>query len=304
MLNPIYPILLFLALLAAGFFAARFLLLKSEVTRFVREVRESEKRGCREPIRVDSFGKTIISLANALNRHINLQRTLAEEYAEEKRSLSYIISGISHDFRTPLTAALGYLQLIEKNGGLSEKNREYLAVVREKNLYLKRLSDDFFEISRSDGGGEPPQWETVDLGKLLSETLLAQFGWISERGLQTRFEIGEPILLESDRHMLERILENLFSNAEKYAEKSLFVALSDEGEAVLLTVGNGCSPEEERDEVRVFEPFYRAASRSKSGAGLGLYVVKRLTERLGGSVGASVKPEEFTVTLRFGKMKR
>ena len=74
------------------------------------------------------FDKDIVKLAVKVNEHTDIQRKLGNDYEQSKKQLSTVISGISHDFRTPLTASLGYLQMIEKSGALSEKNAEYLAV--------------------------------------------------------------------------------------------------------------------------------------------------------------------------------
>lgn len=282
----------------AAVFALRYFSCKRQLRSFAKTVARSRDDGYRQPVKVDSFDPDIVALANELNAYIDAQRALLENYAREKQELTQIVSGISHDFRTPLTAALGYLQMIEKSGELSAKNQEYLAIAYEKNRYLKQLSDDFFALSKPENSAEAPKKERLDLSLLLSELLLLQYEWISAKGIKTDFRIAEGVFLESDAHLLTRILNNLFSNAEKYAETWLAVTLEQTKRAVLLRMENDCSEEFALDAEHIFEPFCRAPSRSKSGSGLGLYVVKCLVERLGGTVCAEADGRRFVLELR------
>lgn len=288
--------------LLTGYILLKSISLKRQLRGFAEEVRAHSDEEYGALVRVESFDKEITELADALNEHIRLRQQSAERNARERRELSNIISGISHDFRTPLTASLGYLQMIEKSGELTGSVKEYLGIAIEKNLYLKTLSDDFFEISKIDADSEnAPVREPVDLSKLLSERLLEQYEWITEKSLRTEFVIGEGIIAESDPHSLERIVTNILSNAAKYAEEFLEVRLTSDEHGAHLTVSNGFSACEEIDVNRVFEPFYRACSRSKEGSGLGLYVAKALCERLGCDITASSGNGTFTIKAEIPK---
>lgn len=286
------------------YFAVKYYTLKKQLRNFTAEMKRREKSDYNQPVKVEAFDKDAVALANALNEHVDIQRSLAESYILHKKELSNIISGISHDFRTPLTASLGYLQMIEKSGALQGANLEYLEIVTEKNKYLKQLSDDFFELTKLENNAEPAEKENINLSNLLSERLLEQYGWISANGLETDFNIEENILVNSDRHMLERILDNLFSNAEKYAVKKLGVTLKSENGFLLLQFYNDVSDKTEIDTEKVFEPFYRAASRSKNGSGLGLYVVKCLSDKLGYETRAFFDGELFTVEIRLNRFEK
>lgn len=286
-------------LVLAAVFAVKYFSCKRQLRSFAKTVARSRDNGYRQPVKVESFAPEIVTLANELNLYIDVQRKRSESYMHEKEDLTRIISGISHDFRTPLTAALGYLQLIEKSGELSPKNQEYLAVAYEKNRYLKQLSDDFFALSRLENSQEAPKKERLDFSTLLSEQVLEQYGWISEKKLQTHFQIPEGIVLESDPHLLKRILNNLFSNAEKYAEDFFSVTLEETEDTVILRIGNGCPEGIETEISRIFEPFCRAASENKNGSGLGLYIVKCISEQLGCTVSAEADGTQFTMELLF-----
>lgn len=273
-------------------------LLRRQLRRFTEEVTRRKDSDYHQPLKIDAFDRDIVPLANALNAHVAIQQALAEQYRADRTELSDIVSGISHDFRTPLTATLGYLQMIEKSGALHDKNSEYLAIAMEKNEYLKQLSDDFFALSKLDHTTEALSKERLCLTTLVSEAILEQYDWISSRGIQTLFSVADGVFVESDAHALQRILDNLFSNARKYTSSTIHVTLTAENDSALLCMET--DPEEGTvlDVSRVFEPFYRADARSKNGSGLGLYVVKCLADHLGATVSVSLSNGFFVIALR------
>ncbi len=243
------------------------------------------------------FQADFVELANALNAYTDKQKELELELAKDRERLNYVIAGISHDFRTPLTAAIGYMQMVDKSGDLQEKSQEYLDVALERTLFLKELSDAFFELSTMDANQETVQLTTVNLQKLLQDVMLEQFEWISEGGYQTNFQIPEQdVFIQGNEQYIKRILDNLFSNMQKYALSDIRISLSSQGGKTVLKVENDIE-ECNIDCTRVFEPFYKGESRSKSGSGLGLYVVKCLAEKMDMQVAASMEKQRFCVSI-------
>ena len=284
-------------LLLSAVLLRKYLSLKRNIRSFSRELEKLKDSGYSQPLKVSDFDKDIVELAVKVNEHTDIQRKLAMEYEESRRQLSTVISGISHDFRTPLTASLGYLQMIEKSGGLTGKSSEYLSIAMEKNRYLKELSDEFFELTKTESGGEELTYEEVNLSNILTETVLEQHEWISQRNISADIDIADGIIISTDSRSLTRILNNLMSNAQKYAVDSFAVSLSREGEQVRLSVENTVADSASVDIGRVFEPFYRMDSRTSKGSGLGLYVVKLLCGRLGWDVAAEINGDVFAVRI-------
>ena len=276
----------------------KWLTLKHNIRRFSQELEKLKDSDYRQPIKVTDLDGDLAELAVKLNEHTDIQRQLGVEYEQRKKQLGTVISGISHDFRTPLTAALGYMQMIEKSGGLSEKNAGYLDIAVQKNRYLKELSDEFFELTKMENGGTELNCEETDLSSMLTEAVLEQYSWIEKRKITAEFDITEGIVTKTDRHCAERILNNLMSNAEKYTADSFGAVLKREGGETVLTVYNGISEGESVDTERVFEPFYRMSARTAGGSGLGLYVVRVLCERLGWRVSAKEEKGRFFVEIR------
>lgn len=282
-------------LIAAAFFAARYFMLRREMRNYARHIRRRAGDGYAEPIKLESFDKGAQELAQALNAQLDRTRRLREENIRCKKELSDAVSGISHDFRTPLTAALGYMQMIERSGELSPANARYLATAIQKNKYLKELADEFFELNCIEGGEAPVQ-QTVALGALFAECLMEQYERINALGITPELSIDESVCVQGSETYLRRILQNLLTNAHKHARNRFGASLTESGGEVSLKVFNDCA-DEEPDITRVFEPFYKTAARGGSGAGLGLYVVKRLCERQGYCVSASLEAGIFTVEI-------
>lgn len=276
----------------------KYCALKQNLRRFSQEMEKLKDSDYRQPLKVTDFDKDLALLAVKVNEHTDLQRKLGADYEQEKKRLGTVISGISHDFRTPLTASLGYLQMVEKSGELSPENAEYLHIAAEKNKYLKALSDEFFELTKLESGQETLYTEPISLSRCLTETVLEQHGWVSARRIAAQFDIAEDIVIEADQRCLTRILNNLMSNAEKYASDRFSVTLGREGAQTVLRVSNTLADSTDVDISRVFEPFYRMRARTESGSGLGLYVVRQLCERQGWQAAASLENNVFTAEIR------
>lgn len=275
----------------------KYISLKKNIRHFSRELEKLKDSDYKQPVKVTDFDRDLVELAVKVNEHTDIQRKLGVGYEERKKQLGTVISGISHDFRTPLTASLGYLQMIEKSCELSDKNAEYMSIAMQKNRYLKELSDEFFELTKIENSSEELHLEEVNLSNLLTETLLEQHSWIADRNILTEFDIADGIIIRADVHCLTRILNNLMSNAQKYSADSFGAALKKDGERVMLRVSNTLEDCTSLNIDRVFEPFYRMDARSSGGSGLGLYVVKMLCDRLGWKARAQIIHETFEITL-------
>lgn len=282
----------------------------------------AEKTGARvefdmnAPVSVDYFSKEITDLANALNAYTDKAKKYNLDLVKEQQKLKNVMAGISHDFRTPLTAARGYLQLLDKKGAIGTDERKYYNIIIEKMDYLAMLSDAFFSVSKIEAGGEDIELHRVNITNLLTETLLGQYPWIEENGIRLTADIPEQdIYVMSNADCLMRIFNNIFSNARKYAETSLSISLKqadpeDKNNTsnknnkynknnYILTFENDM---ELRDEVysgRVLEAFYRGSSRTSEGSGLGLYIVDQLATRMNHKVEVEINKNIFKIILIF-----
>ena len=323
-------------------YSIRYLKMKAELGSFREQINEIRTTDREQPIKVASFGASSVELAKEINLLVEELRTAANRSAEEERRVRTIMAGVSHDFRTPLTAADGYLQMSEEllqgmlpvpgsvEQGTSDPERkeaadpgrqrelsdperkeaadpgrqrelselrDYLRIVTERVRYLKALSDEFFEVTYLDAKKELPL-ETVRFDTVLSEVILGQYDWMQEHKIDMRVDIPEEQLnVRGDRHYLERILENLFSNARKYTKSFLEVRVERKDSHILLSMRNDMDSAMQMDPAHIFEPFYRAKDRSGPGTGLGLYVVKELSKAMHFQIEGKAEKETFEVLL-------
>lgn len=282
----------------------------------------AEKTGARvefdmnAPVSVDYFSKEITDLANALNAYTDKAKKYNLDLVKEQQRLKNVMAGISHDFRTPLTAARGYLQLLDKKGSIGTDERKYYNIIIEKMDYLAMLSDAFFSVSKIEAGGEDIELHRVNITNLLTETLLGQYPWIEENGIRLTADIPEQdIYVMSNEDCLMRIFNNIFSNARKYAETSLSISLkqadpedknntSDKNNKYnknnyILTFENDMELRDEIYSGRVLEAFYRGSSRTSEGSGLGLYIVEQLAVRMNHRVEVEINKNIFKIILIF-----
>ena len=341
-------------------FVVRYCRVRAELRSFREQLNEIRTTDREQPIKVASFGAPTVALANEINLLVAELRSAVHRSEEEERRVRTIMAGVSHDFRTPLTAADGYLQMVEEilkrypteqesSGDAVERTvsagagelpqeamndlkeiRDYLRIVTERVRYLRSLSDEFFEVTYLDAKKGIPLSE-VRLDTVLSEVILGQYQWIEEGKIETRFQIPEEkISILADRHYLERILENLFSNARKYTKSFLEVEVTDGGphraqdpvdgkesggvpaekptgmsaetdDRVHFTIRNDIREYTELDKEHIFEPFYRAKGRTGQGTGLGLYVCKELAEAMHFRIEGNVTDGIFELTLSMPK---
>jgi signal transduction histidine kinase len=202
----------------------------------------------------------------------------------------------------------GYLEsTLSRDGAVQPELRADLETMRREVLRLQDLIEDLFSLSRAEVGRLDLRLTAVDVGAVAGRVVetAAPLAW-AQRQVRLLIDVApDAPPARADGQRTEQIVSNLLSNATRHTPPGGLVAVvvRSESEAVVLEVrdtGEGI-PEDELP--RVFERFYRGAESSSdgtSGAGLGLALVKELTEAMGGTVSASSTPGEgstFTVRL-------
>ncbi len=267
----------------------RYFLVKKQIRLFTAKIKEKTSTDSRETLKIFISDNDLSELADAVNKQFKKQDDFYASYLRDKEKTDYMVSGISHDFRTPLTSSIGYLQLLKKSGEIKDpKNTEYLDTVIEKNKYMKKLSDDFFDIAKM-GVENNKERELVDcnISGLLETSLLQFYDRIESKNMELTADIQKDIILKTDEHDMTRIFDNLLSNSIKYGMSKLKVRLRPDHLEVINDM-----QDKDLDVMRVFEPFYRSDSRSNEGSGLGLYIVKCLCDDMGYSINVD-KVEGF-----------
>ena len=248
------------------------------------------------------------SLYERLNQSMG-QLEEATERAEELNDLkSSFVSTVSHELRTPLTAIRAYVEaLLESVGSPNiEMQRQFLGVIDDQSLKLRRLIDSVLELSQLESGRFRMNREPFNLVALTDEVVEALHPMADPKRITIRTESEVPeIVVEADRALMKRVLNNLGSNAIKFTHEGGTVTFrtKNEGRAVRIQVedtGIGI-PKEEIE--KIFDKFYQidsSLSREYPGVGLGLTVSKSIIEWHGGEILAESETgvgSRFTVLM-------
>ncbi|MNK27858.1 Signal transduction histidine-protein kinase BaeS [compost metagenome] len=226
-------------------------------------------------------------------------------------SMRKMLSNISHDLKTPLTVVLGSIETVIQDGRLSGEEREkLLRKVHSKAAEVLELINKFFDLAKLESGDKQLPLTPVNAGEVCRRNILSFYDLILSQGMEVKIEIPEsPLFLLSNEEALDRILNNLISNAIRYGSEGKMLGLSlraEESEVVLEIWDRGKGINEIHQD-KVFERMYTLEdSRNKfyQGSGLGLTITKRLVEQLNGEITLSSKPYvRTTFTVRFPRMK-
>lgn len=233
-------------------------------------------------------------------RDITTEKVAEQALIEMDRMKSEFISAAAHELSTPLSAILGYTELLldpEAFGGFTEEQKlDFLNEVYDRGEALNGIIDDLLDISRIESGQPIAlDLQETDLGKTLSKTV--KFFQGKNQGHFFRLELpdeAEKSMMLIDRHRITQVLENLMSNAVKYSPAGSEIVVKGQPRAggweiKIEDPGIGMTPEQVD---RVFDKFYRAdaSDTSVSGLGLGMSIARQIVEAHGGMISVESQP--------------
>jgi signal transduction histidine kinase len=249
----------------------------------------------------------LIEFTRAANLYTEQLQRLTAEKQHMERAQNAMISNISHDLRTPLTSILGYVQALQTDTSLSDRDRtEYLSIIGRKSESLYLLMESFFELSKIDADTAPIPATKININEETENALSALYREFREKGIEPVIDIpAENLLVWGNRGYIQRILDNLLINAIRHGAHAdeIGVSARREGVKIIVSVWDTGDGIEEKDLPFIFDRLYvsdESRKRKPGGSGLGLAIAKRLVERLGGEIEAKSEcgvRTEITFTL-------
>lgn len=219
-----------------------------------------------------------------------------------EQELKETISNISHDLRTPLTAIIGYLQLLEREE-LSKDQAKSIKILLEKSLTMKNLTQAFFELSYFDSQLTDTELVRINLSNLLIDELLKESVNFDFSTIEPQLKIQEDCFVLTDKKLLTRVLQNLIVNVLQHGQEKVIVELTQK-EKTVLKISNKYKAGTKIDTQRIFQRYYVADNNETNRSnGLGLAIVELLCHRLGIIIEAVVDPEYFTICLEVPSTK-
>lgn len=228
-------------------------------------------------------------------------RNAVAEEVKSQRMKSELITNVSHDLKTPLTAIITYVKLLQEPGVTQEQRKEYLETLDRKALRLKALIEDLFEVSKANSRNITLDIRDVDIVSMVKQVEFEMEDKLTDAGLEVRMSLPEEkVIVPLDSQKTFRIFENLFGNIAKYALPGTRVYVNGftAKEDVTIILKNITAQELSVSGEELTERFVRGdTSRNTEGSGLGLAIAKSFTELQGGKFRIELDGDLFKVVL-------
>ncbi len=232
----------------------------------------------------------------AVNRAVTSERFKVE-----------LIANVSHDLRTPLTAILGYSELLQKEN-LSTAGQEHLHALHQKAGYMNELVESLFELTKVSSGVLESKKEKIDLIRLLEQTIGLFDDQLAKAELSVRRSyaaLSIPVITDGAR--MHQVFANLLGNAIKYALAGtrIYLEVKETADSHLIRIVNTASYEMDFEPNEIMQRFARGdKARSTKGSGLGLAIAQTYTESVGGSFRVVVDGDQFNAIVELPKTER
>lgn len=243
-------------------------------------------------IAVSSGDRQMMMLAGELNKRLREIRKQQLNFLNGDNQLKDAVTNISHDLRTPLTAIMGYLEMM-KDMPKSKKLEEYLEIIMGRATAMKQLTDELFSYSVILSSGSM-ELESMQINKLLEDCVMGFYGAFAQNGIDVKVDITDKkIMRKVDAQALSRVFSNLMNNALKYSGGDLSITLKEPCE---ITFSNTAQELTQTQVEKLFDRFYTVESARKS-TGLGLSIARTLVDRMGGTIDAALADGVLTITI-------
>lgn len=232
----------------------------------------------------------------SVGRDVSEERRSRAALSEAATGKSVFFAAVTHELRTPLSGALGAARLL-RDTELAPDQASYVDAIQSSTSHALALIDDILDLSRLEAGKLELRTEPTDLRALVEDSAELLAPRAAERGLSLVYAIDPdvPERLAADPARLKQVLFNLAGNAVKFTEQGgVLIHAERAGAFVRLSVKDTGPGIAKADRASLFQQFERGAAEKTSapGAGLGLAMVKRLAEAMGGEVGVNSRPGE------------
>ena len=226
-----------------------------------------------------------------------------EQSLKSERLKTELITNVSHDIKTPLTSIINYVDLLKQEDIKDEKIKQYIDILNQKSLRLKKLIEDLVEASKVSSGNVKLNIEVIDLKELLAQTIGEFEDRFENKNLKIDIEIpDEEVKIKADNRYMYRVIENLFSNITKYSidNSRVYISLTKQNDKIKLEIKNISKDKLNISPDELMQRFVRGdKSRYTEGSGLGLSIAKSLTEMQGGKFDINIDGDLFKVIIEY-----
>ena len=241
--------------------------------------------------------KNINNLIYKINNLLTESKNIKIDYGNKNKSLMKMMTNISHDLRTPLTSALGYIDIILKSDLSEEEKKRDLITIEKRLRRLEELISSFFEFSKIISINKRPTLEKINLTSVLEESVIAFYDDYKKNNREILLDCNQrKIIINSNKLLLTRIFENLIGNAYKHSISDLSIKVEIANKVKIIFSNELLDDDVDVD--RIFDEFYTVdISRTKEGTGLGLAIAKEFTRQLNGKIYAEKRKGQLKIII-------
>lgn len=291
-------------LLGSGllYYILKLSLYRRQISRLARQLRFHNENDSNVGIWIEVKTSEMVRLRDELEHLKQKYRENQIAFEESEAKRKRMIADISHDIRTPLTSIMGYVQMM--NDCMDENEREHYQEIIEGRLNaLSDMLEVFFDYTRINQGDQDAEKKIFDIRQILCEVLVSFYYEFEKQGIVPKISLPEEELCAyGDENVFQRIFYNLTKNALVHGKEEVCIQMVKEAEKIQIYFENKSSEELPENLQDVFERFYKSdrARKDSTSTGLGLCIVKELTENIGGSVYAySNERDWFGIAISF-----
>ena len=275
----IITIILFLICI---FLAVKLYVIKQSIKEIEKSFSKILRTDTNNTVAISSSDKDIKNLTINLNNNLLELRGQKLQYKNGNQELKKIITNISHDLRTPLTAIKGYVDLIEQEK-LSNNQKKYLKVIQKKSNELTELTGQLFEYTKLMDIDVKIKKEECCINEILEETLVSYYSIFKEQNIIPNISIcSTKVYKIVNKISIIRVFENFLSNVIKYSNGDLKVEMQENG---TITFSNKATSLDETTVQKIFDRYF-SVENAKESTGIGLSIAKQLVELNNGSIKA------------------
>ena len=264
-----------------------------ELKEFRENLEDKEASEIKVALQSYSYTGELNEICKIIEAIIDSKNTMGQKYNASIENQNLMITNISHDFRTPLTSIMGYIDVYEKT-----RDEKYLEIIKKKAEELKGLIDGFYDFSRLVSKSYKIDKRVFNLDDFIKEEIVNYYDYYIAKGQMIDVELDRVRCFQDEKN-LKIVVDNLISNMMKYSEGEDKIELKLKDGYFELKFSNLAQIETDDSIERVFERNYTIdKSKNDASSGLGLNIVENLCELMGLEATVSYEDDIFTITIK------
>ena len=266
---------------------------RKELKEFRENLEDKEASEIKVALQSYSYTSELNEICKIIEAIIDSKNTMGQKYNASIENQNLMITNISHDFRTPLTSIMGYIDVYEKT-----RDEKYLEIIKKKAEELKELIDGFYDFSRLVSKSYKIDKRVFNLDDFIKEEIVNYYDYYIAKGQMIDVELDRVRCFQDEKN-LKIVVDNLISNMMKYSEGGDKIELKRKDGYFELKFSNLAQIETDDNIERVFERNYTIdKSKNDASSGLGLNIVENLCELMGLEVSVDYTDNIFTITIK------